>query len=255
MSDAGLADERLAAALTSGSHAEVLAAVAGARVFAAISATSTAEEVTAHGLRAESSAEMAVLLVEADGRRALPVFSSVGELKQWRREARPVPLLGSQACQAALDERAEEVLLDPAGAAIALSWSEVRSLAQGWVPIAGSGLASRHAETELQPPATPVPQQLIDALARALTGEQLRSARLLQGPEGLVLGVAPRRPLDPPPLATLAHRVMERLGPDLPTGGLDLAQVVSRGPGVPIPVSPRPDGSRLAALLRRPPRP
>ena len=232
MSDAGLADDRLAAALASGSHAEVLAAVAGARVFAAISATATAEEVTAHGLRAESIAEMAVLLIEADGRRALPVFSSVEALKLWRLEARPVPRLGTQACQAAVDELADEVLLDPAGSAIALTSSEVRSLAQGWVPIAGSTLSSRHADTELEAPAAPVAAELVTALGVALQGEGLRSARLLEGPEGLVLGVTPRRPLAPSELAALAHRVMGRLGPALPASGLDLAQIPARGPGL-----------------------
>jgi len=231
VSDDGLADPRLAAALAGAGHVEVLAALAGARVFAGISATSTAEEVTEHGLRAESSAEMAVLLVELDGSRALPVFSSVAALRRWRIDARPVPLLGPQACQAALDEGAEALLVD---AAVTVPLAEVRTLAQGWVPIAGSGLASRRTETALQAPSSPVPETLRRALRSALEGEGLRAARLLESPEGLVLGVAGRHPISPAELAALAHRVMSALGDALPAEGLDLTEVPRRGPGVPL---------------------
>lgn len=248
--DDGRPDPRLEAALTAGSHAQVLAALAGARVFAGISATSTSEEVTEHGLRAESSAEMAVLLVEVDGRRALPVFSSVPALRRWRIEARPVPLLGPQACQAALDEGAVALLVDEA---VTVTLPELTSLAEGWVPIGGTALASRHADTPLHAPAEPVPEDLLAALGRALAGEDLRDARLVQGPDGLVLGVVPRRPLDPAGLAALAHRVMTRLADALPAEGLDLAQVSRRGPGTPVPVERR--GGRLAAVLGRRRRP
>jgi hypothetical protein len=229
--DDGLADARLAAA---GTHAELLAALAGARVFAGVVATATAEEVTATGLRAESSAEMAVLLLEVAGDRALPVFSSVPALTAWRADARPVRLTGPQACQAALDEGARAVVLDPGGTAVALTEEEVRALASGWVPVPGSALTTRHGAVELRQPAVPLPQELVAALETALAGERLRAARLLEGPDGLVLGVAPRRPLDPAALAALAQRVVERLGPQLPAEGLDLAQVPPRGPGVPL---------------------
>jgi hypothetical protein len=229
--DDGSADPRLLAALDRGGPAEVLAALAGARVFAAIAATSTAEHVTEHGLRAESTAEMAVLLLESEGERALPVFSSVGALRRWRLDARPVPLSGPQACQAALDEGAGALVLD---ATVQLTGSDLQSLASGWVPVAGSALASRHADTELRPPAVPVPEPLLAALRRAVAPEGLRAARLLEGPDGLVLGVAPRRPLDAAGLAALAHRVMTALGAQLPPEGLDLAQVAPRGPGIPL---------------------
>jgi hypothetical protein len=229
VADDGGPDPRLEKALASGARAEVLAALAGARVFAGITATSTAEEVTAHGLRAESSAEMAVLLVEVDGGRALPVFSSVAALKSWRLDARPVPLLGPEACRAALDEGAEALLLD---VSVTVALAELSSLAEGWVPIAGSGLTSRLGDTELHAPGVPVRRELVAALRRSLAAEGLRAARLLEGPDGLVLGVTARTPLDPPDLAALAQRVMSRLGPELPEDGLGLAQVPRRGPGV-----------------------
>ncbi|HUR13744.1 MAG TPA: SseB family protein [Mycobacteriales bacterium] len=227
--DDGTADLRLAAA---GTHAEVLAALAGARVYAAVAATATTEEVTEHGLRAESTAEMAVLVLEASGQRALPVFSSVLALQRWRLDARPVPLTGPQACQAALDEGACALVIDPGGPAVVLEEHEVRSLASGFVPVPGSGLATRRADVELRAPAVPVPQALRSALQAALAGEGLRAARLLEGPDGLVLGIAARTPLGPADLAALAQRVVVRLGSQLPPDGLDLVQVPPRGAGV-----------------------
>lgn len=229
--DDGGADPRLVAA---GHRAEVLAALADARVFAGVGASATSEHAGARGLRADSTAELAVLLLEVDGERALPVFPSVDALRRWRLDARPVPLLGSQACQAALDEGAAAVVLDPGGAAVVLHLDEVRALATGWVPVPGSGLATRRGDVELGLPAVPVPAALVAALRAALAGERLRGARLLEGPDGLVLGVATRRPLAPVELAALAQRVMTRLGPDLPADGLGLAQVAVRGPGLPV---------------------
>lgn len=228
--DTGEADVRLAAALAAGDRAAVLAALVDARVFAAITATATSEHTADTGLRAESSAEMAVVLLEApDGSRALPVFQDLVALRRWRLDARPVPLTGPQACAAALDEKATALLLDPAGTAVVVT--ELSTLAQGWVPVPGSSLASRRGEAELQAPAVPAPRRLVAALRRGLAGEDLWSARLLAGPDGPVLGIAARRDLPPEELAALAHRLVQRLGSALPPEGLDLAQVPVDGPG------------------------
>lgn len=228
--DTGSADPRLAAALASGDRSQVLAALVDARVFAAVTATATSEHTTAAGLRADSSAEMAVVLLETeDGSRALPVFADLEALQAWRPGARPVSLTGRLACAAALDDGADALLLDPDGTAVVVT--ELRTLAAGWVPVPGSALASRRAPTALVEPATAAPPALVDALRTALQGEGLRAARLLEGPDGPVLGVAPRRPLPPQELAALAHRLVERLGEALPTSGLDLAEVPVRGPG------------------------
>jgi hypothetical protein len=232
VNDTGQADARLAAALEHPQdRAELLAALVDARVFAAITATSTAEhpEPTT-GLRAESSAELAVVLLESsDGSRALPVFQDLQALRRWRLDARPVPLTGAQACAAARDEKAAVVLLDPAGASVAVT--ELEQLAQGWVPVPGSSLSSRHAETALRAPTRSLPEALLDALQQALAGERLLSARLLEGPDGLVVGVAGRQPLDPATLAALASRLVAAVGAQLPTEGLDLAEVAPEGLG------------------------
>lgn len=234
--DSGVADARLVAALAGVDHAEVLAALVDARVFAAITATATGTETGAHGLRQESSAEMAVVLLEdADGSRALPVFTDLGQLKRWRLDVRPVPLTGPQACQAALDERADALVLDPAGTAVAVT--ELGQLAQGFVPVLGSALSARHAETPLRGP-TAVPDGLVDALREALRGEPLRAVRLLESQDGLVVGVVPSLDLGPADLAALAQRLVAALGPAMPPGGLDLAVVAPSGPGVDLLTDP-----------------
>lgn len=232
VTDTGKADARLAAALQHPQdRAELLAALVDARVFAAITATSTAEHTEEKtGLRAESSAELAVVLLEnADGGRALPVFQDLPALRRWRLDARPVPLTGVQACAAARDENADAVLLDPAGASVAVT--ELDQLAKGWVPVPGSSLSSRHADTALHGPTGPVAEELLSALKAVLRGKGLLSARLLEGPDGLVVGVAGRTPLAAADLAALAGRIVAGLGAQLPVEGLDLAQVGPTGPG------------------------
>lgn len=248
--DDGLPDPVLASARAQGGRAPVLAALGGCRVFAAVSATATATHETESGLRADSTAEMAVLLLEVDGRRALPVFRDVAAVLAWAEGARPVRLVGRDACRAALDEGAEALVLDPGPDAFVLDLADVRALAAGWVPVPGSELATRRTEVELGAPAD-VPPGLVDRLAEALAPERrsstrLRAARLLQGPDGLVLGVAAAQPLDPAALAALAQRVMRRLGDALPADGLDLAQVAAAGPGVVVVPA-----ARRRSLLRR----
>lgn len=241
MADDGTADPRLAAALaahdgTPASRAEVLAALAGARLFAAITATATAQHAdSATGLPAESSAEMAlVTLLAASRERALPAFADTRSLARWRLDVRPVAVDVTYLCQAALDDGCVAVLLDPAGAAVLLDEPELRALAAGYVPVPGSAMAARRTHEALREPALPPDPALVRALHQALRPERLKAARLLDGPGGPVLGVAPRHPLDPADLAALAKRVSERLGADLPGGGLDLAVVPPSGPGRPV---------------------
>lgn len=60
--------------------------------------------------------DMAVpALIGADGRQALPVFSSYSTLRSWRADARPVPMSGHQAVSAAASEGYAAVVLDVAG--------------------------------------------------------------------------------------------------------------------------------------------
>ena len=211
-------------------RAALLAALIDARVFAAVTATATGRErAVATGLSAESGAQLAVVLLETpDGSRALPVFSDLTRLATWSADERPVPLTGAQACAAALDEGASVLLLDPESAPFTVTAAELTVLAGGFVPVTGSPLSFRQGGATLLPADGPEP--LVAALGAALAGEGLRAARLLQGNDGLVVGVTAARPLEPAELAALAGRVVARLGPALPADGLNLAQVPD-GPG------------------------
>lgn len=243
MSDTGSADPRLAAALVAlratgapAARAEALAAVAGARLFAAVTATSTAEHVEAGtGLRAESSAEMVLLtLVGSAGGRAVPLFLDAGAAVAFRPGARPVPLLGAEACAAALEDGAVAVLVDPPGAALVVSGPDLRELAAGRVPVAGAPLSTARTATALTAPAA-VDDAVLGAVAAALRDEPVRAARLLAGPDGPVLGVVADPALSPAQLAALAARVLPRAG----VADLALAEVPADGPGVPVPVRRR----------------
>lgn len=230
MSDTGEPDPRLAAALAAHAagpsparRSEVLAALVDARVFLCLAAR-----------RSEGKAvDMAMLsLVREDGARVVPVFSDGHAVQRWRAEARPRPLPGPQACATALEDGAAGVLLDPAGAALGITRDELERLARGWVPVVGTALAARRTTSALVAPSATPDAALVAALGEALSEEPVRGARLLEGPDGLVLGLD--ADLDPAALAALAQRVVRRLGPALPLDGLDVAVVAGAGPGVPV---------------------
>jgi prepilin-type processing-associated H-X9-DG protein len=253
VSDDGYPDARLSAALAdwqrapgAAARARVLAALSRARVFLALSARATATDVDdTTGLTAERSAEMALLsLVGSGGGRALVAFADGHAVQRWRGQARPVPVPGPQACAAALEDGAAALLLDPHGAALAVAPDELQALAAGRVPVPGTSLSTRHAAQVLAQPAAAPDAALLRALGAALGGEPVRAARLLDGPDGPVLGVVPARPLDPSAVAALAARVAGRLGAQLPPEGLDLTVVPAEGPGLAVPL-------RRRRLLRR----
>ena len=233
--DTGEADPRLAAALSRGTAtpadlAALHAALIAARVLVPLTAIAAQTRITEHGLRAESKADMALMTLVVDGESALPVFSSLAQLLSWHPAARPIPMSGAQACQSALEQGAVAIVLDPAGAALTVR--ALADLARGWVPVAGADLAVRHTTAELTALAHSPDPLLVAALVAALEPERLSAARLLQGPDGLVLGVLPRSDTDPGALAALAARVVGRLGAALPAEGLDLAVVPELGPGL-----------------------
>lgn len=158
--DDGTADPRLAAALCAyagggGSEADVLAALRGARLLVPVvallvevetgpgEATSGAPPTKSAGgsprpkpgagLRREKTSDMAVpTLQAADGRRALPAFTSTDSLARWRPDARPVAVPLGQALQALAHEGADTLLIDMAGPApYALSGPALRAVAEG----------------------------------------------------------------------------------------------------------------------------
>lgn len=240
--DTGLADPAVVAALGEWTaapgprtRARALSVLATARVFAAVTARSTAEHVDAGtGLRAESTAEMALVTLAGSTGRAVPVFLDVPGVTGFADGARPVSLTVPQACSAARDDGAVAVVVDPQGAALVLESDELVELAAGRVPVPGARLSARHSTEQLRAPVTAPDPLLMTRLSEALRTEPVHQARLLDGPDGPVLGVVPQAPLDPAALAALAQRLAPRL-----TAPLDLAVVAPDGPGAVVPLRRR----------------
>src|SRR6478609_11297867 len=120
--DDGTADAGYLAAVAAlrngaGDEAGVVASLATARVFIPIVAQLAEEAETDLGLHADKQADMAlVTLKAADGRTALPAFTSAAALAAWHPEARPVAVYAARAALSAVAEGAELLVLDPGSA-------------------------------------------------------------------------------------------------------------------------------------------
>ena len=91
----------------------LLDAVAGGRLLVALVASTPGAKAT---VGPEKSSEMSVVsMVAEDGRTGLLVFSGVDALNRWDPDARPVPVAGPEAAQAALAQGCEAMILDVAG--------------------------------------------------------------------------------------------------------------------------------------------
>jgi len=67
-----------------------------------------------HGVVIDKTQELAIVTVEAaDGRRVLPVFTSVTSMAQWNPQARPVPVDAVRIALAAASEDTDLVVIDP----------------------------------------------------------------------------------------------------------------------------------------------
>lgn len=117
--DDGSANPDYVAALSAleagtGSEELVVASLAAARVFVPIVATVAEEAAGADGLVADKQSDMALVTLQAaDGRKALPVFTSTKALSDWHPQARPVAVYAARAALSAVAEGAELMVLDP----------------------------------------------------------------------------------------------------------------------------------------------
>jgi hypothetical protein len=140
--DDGRADPRLTAALAGGDEEVLAAALAASRVLVAVVAVlgDQPAPLGPRGVPADNNADMAVgMLVGSDGRKVLPVFSSLDTLSAWDGAARPVPAEGPRAALSAVAEGCEALVVDPAGPRPRLVRRPlVWALAQGrpWIPAA-----------------------------------------------------------------------------------------------------------------------
>ncbi|GGI93578.1 SseB family protein [Pseudarthrobacter scleromae] len=100
-----------------GDEAAVVASLATARVFIPIVAQLAEEAEGQDGLQADKQADMAlVTLKAADGRTAMPAFTSTAALSAWHPGARPVAVYAARAALSAVAEGAELLVLDPGSA-------------------------------------------------------------------------------------------------------------------------------------------
>ena len=94
--------------------AEVLSAIAKARLLIPLIANLGESEEGAHGHQVDKSADLSIVTVlTPDNQRALPVFSSVAAMNNWNPEARPVPNDGRKVALAAASEGNTRLVLDP----------------------------------------------------------------------------------------------------------------------------------------------
>ena len=117
--DDGSADPALLAALTafregSGDQRAVVDAYRSARLLIPLLAEKGDHGIGAHGLEVDKTQELSIVTVAApDGRRVLPVFSSVQAMGRWDAAARPVPVDGVRTALAAAADDTDLIVIDP----------------------------------------------------------------------------------------------------------------------------------------------
>ncbi|KQZ82309.1 hypothetical protein ASD56_15710 [Microbacterium sp. Root166] len=141
--DDGTADPALLAALTAfrsgtGTQAEVVAAYGAARLLIPLIAEKGDEGIGAHGLAVDKTQELSIVTVAGpDGRRVLPVFTSVDTMRRWDAAARPVPADGTRTAAAASADDTDLIVIDPGSPTeFVLRRPAVWAIAQGlpWEP-------------------------------------------------------------------------------------------------------------------------
>lgn len=117
--DDGSADPVLLAALEAfargeGTERAVVDAYRTARLLIPLVAEKGDHGVGPHGLQVDKTQELSIVSVAApDGRRVLPVFTSVSAMSRWDPAARPVPADGVRTAVAVTAEDTELIVVDP----------------------------------------------------------------------------------------------------------------------------------------------
>ena len=141
--DDGSADPALLAALLSFRAGEagpsgVVDAYRAARLLIPLLAEKGDHGIGAHGLEVDKTQELSIVTVAApDGRRVLPVFTSVDTMRRWDATARPVPVQGVRTALAAADDDTDLIVIDPGSPTeFVLRRPAVWAIAQGkaWEP-------------------------------------------------------------------------------------------------------------------------
>ena len=141
--DDGLTDpdlEQVLAAFEVGEadEAAVVEALREVRIFAPIIAQLSQAHITHDGLVSDKESDMALVSLEApDGRKALPVFTSVDALIQWHPQARPVAASMRKTALSAVEDDNQLIVVNPGQElTFVVRRPAVWAIAQGepWVP-------------------------------------------------------------------------------------------------------------------------
>lgn len=185
--DDGSADPELAALLTAyaaetASLADVVARLAQVRVLIPILAELDVVEQGDHGFQVDKQASAGVVALEApDGRKALPVFSSVASMAAWRADARPVPADVVRAALSAVAEDWALLVLDPGGpVSVLVPRPAVWAIAQGktWLPAVTGGVV-----------APEIAQAIVDAVSPVASVARVSAAPGRTAEVAVVLGI------------------------------------------------------------------
>lgn len=102
------------AAALAEAHAEAILVLSRCRLLVPLLAEAGDVGLTPDGRTVEKTQELSIVTIAApDGRRAMPVFGSVGAMRAWNAEARPIPVPGPQAALAAAQEGTDLIIVDP----------------------------------------------------------------------------------------------------------------------------------------------
>lgn len=94
--------------------AAAVVALSGCRLLVPLLAEAGDLGLTPEGRTVEKTQELSIVTVGGpDGRRVMPVFSSVETMRRWNPEARPIPVPGPQAAVAAAQEGTDLIIVDP----------------------------------------------------------------------------------------------------------------------------------------------
>ncbi|WP_460776467.1 SseB family protein [Microbacterium sp. GXF7504] len=112
--DPALLDALLAFHEGSGDKVAVVEAYRAARLLIPLIADKGDEGIGPNGLVVDKTQELSIVTVAApDGRRVLPVFTSVETLQRWDAVARPVPAEGVRTALAAVADETDLIVIDP----------------------------------------------------------------------------------------------------------------------------------------------
>ena len=146
--DDGSADPVLERLISGGTArlADVVAALPGRRLLVPVVAQrEPAQDQAATARQGEEQADMVMVSLRApDGRKTLPVFSSVRSMAAWNTTARPVPVESRRVALAALEESCELLIIDPASPTrLVVPRPALWALARGesWTPILNDAAA------------------------------------------------------------------------------------------------------------------